>query len=151
MNQTRLDLESFAARMPEAAAALRTLSRVSSEGLDKALVELLKVRASQLNGCANCLQLHTDWARKAGVPQLKLDRVAGWQIAPEFDARERAALAWAEALHDPSRHGGIEAARHTLYQTFGADQALKLTVAVATINAWNRIIGPLEFTAPATT
>ena len=148
MVPSKITLESFAAGLPEVVAALRTLSQASSQGFDKALVELMKVRASQLNGCANCLQLHTDWARKAGVPQIKLDRVAGWQIAPEFDARERAALAWAEALHDPSQHERIEAARHTLYQTFTEEQVQRLTVAVATINAWNRIIGPLAFEPP---
>jgi AhpD family alkylhydroperoxidase len=146
-----IDFDDFAGRLPEAVSALRALSQVGSQGIDKQLLELLKVRASQLNGCAYCLQLHSNWARQAGVPQAKLDRVAAWREAPGFAPEERAVLAWTEALTDPQRRGEIPAARCTLEETFGEQQSLRLTVAVAAINAWNRIAGPLGISPPAAT
>lgn len=143
-----VDFEFFSNSLPEAVAALRTLGRVSGQDLDKGLVELLKVRASQINGCAYCLQLHLNWARKAGVTQSRLDRVAVWREAPDFTAQERAALQWTEALCEPGRHDALEAARRALEAAFDADQRLRLTVTIAAINAWNRIAGPLGFALP---
>ena len=147
----QFDFDQFSQALPDAVAALRTLSQVSSQGMDKGLIELLKVRVSQINGCAYCLQLHLNWARKAGVPQAKLDRIAVWRETSGFDATERIVLAWAESLTGMGRHGGTEAAYQALQQTFDAQQILRLTVAVATINAWNRIAGPLGFEPPAAT
>ena len=144
-----IEFDDFAARLPEAVTALRALSQVGSQGIDRQLLELLKVRASQLNGCAYCLQLHSNWARQAGVPQAKLDRVAAWREAPGFAPEERAVLAWTEALTDPQRRGEIEGARRALEETFGEQRAQRLTVAVAAINAWNRIAGPLGIKPPA--
>lgn len=143
-----IDFDFFSKSMPEAVAALRTLSRISGQDLDKALVELVKVRASQMNGCAYCLQLHLNWARKAGVPQGKLDRLALWREAADFGAEERAALAWAEALCEPARHDAVESARQALQAAFDSGRQLRLTVAIAAINAWNRIAGPLRFAPP---
>jgi AhpD family alkylhydroperoxidase len=82
MGASRANSDAFAARLPEAAVALRGLSRISTPGLDQGLVELLKVRVSQINGCASGLQLHLDWACGAGVPQVKLDRVALGRESP---------------------------------------------------------------------
>jgi len=144
----QLDFEAFSRILPEAVAALRTLSQASAQGLDEGLVELVKVRASQLNGCAYCLQLHLNWARRAGVPQTKLDRLAVWREAPGFTAQEQAALVWAEALTDPERRGEVGSARPALEVQFSPDQLLRLTLAIATINAWNRIAGPLGFAPP---
>lgn len=141
-----VDFDAFSKRLPEAATALRTLSQISAQDLDKELVELVKARASQINGCAYCLQLHLNWARKAGVPQSRLDRLAVWRDAPDFTDRERAALAWTEALTDLSRRDELESARQALVGAFSAEQLLRLTVAIAVINAWNRIAGPLGFT-----
>jgi AhpD family alkylhydroperoxidase len=146
-----IEFNEFNDRLPEVVAALRTLSKVSAQSLDKNLIELLKVRASQLNGCAYCLQLHSNWARQSGVPQAKLDRLPAWREAPGFDTRERAALAWTEALTDPQRRGETEAARRALHEIFNQLQVLQLTVAIGAINAWNRIAGPLNFTPPAAT
>jgi AhpD family alkylhydroperoxidase len=143
-----IDFDQFNDSLPEAVAALRTLSKVSAQSLDKSLIELLKVRASQLNGCAYCLQLHSNWARQAGVPQAKLDRLPAWREAPGFDVQERAALAWTEALTDPQRRGETEVAWRALHEAFDQSQALQMTVAIAAINAWNRIAGPLGFTPP---
>jgi AhpD family alkylhydroperoxidase len=143
-----IDFDQFSRAMPEAVAALRALSQAAGEALDKGLVELLKVRASQINGCVFCLQLHLNWARKAGVAQLKLDRAAVWREAPGFTAPERAALAWTEALTAPSSPSETEEARRLLDATFSTGEVMRLTTVIATINAWNRIAGPLGF-APA--
>ena len=141
-----VDFDVFSKRLPEAVTALRTLSQISTQDLDKGLVELVKARASQINGCAYCLQLHLNWARKAGVPQSRLDRLAVWREAADFTDRERAALAWTEALTDLSRRDELESARQALVGEFSQEQLLRLTVAIAVINAWNRIAGPLGFT-----
>ena len=143
-----IDFEQFNNSLPEAVTALRALGTLSARGLDKGLVELLKVRASQLNGCAYCLQLHSNWARQAGVSQAKLDRLPAWREAPGFDVQERAALSWTEALTDPQRRSETEIARRALNEAFDQPQTLQLTVAIAAINAWNRIAGPLGFTPP---
>ena len=143
-----VDFDVFSKSFPGAVAALRTLSQVSAQDLDKALVELVKVRASQMNGCAYCLQLHLNRARKSGLPQTKLDRVAVWREAPGFTARERAALAWTEALTDSGHRGDAGSARQGLDSEFTLEEVLRLTLAIATINAWNRIAGPLGFTPP---
>ncbi len=144
-----IDFDFFAQSLPEAVEALRTLSRLAARDLDKGLVELIKVRTSQINGCAYCLQLHLNWARKAGVVQSKLDRLAVWREAPDFSAPERAALAWAEALAAPGRHDEVESARAALDAQFDRGRQMQLTVAIAAINAWNRIAGPLRFAPPA--
>jgi AhpD family alkylhydroperoxidase len=115
--------------------------------LDPALAELVKVRASQINGCVYCLALHLQWARKAGVPGDKLDLVAVWPEARAFDSRERAALAWTEAVTRAGPAEAVDAAREALGAQFTETEILGLTLAVATINAWNRIAGPLRFPA----
>ena len=141
-----VDFDAFSKRLPEAVTALRTLSQISTQDLGKGLVELVKARASQINRCAYCLQLHLNWARKAGVPQSRLDRLAVWREAPDFTGRERAALAWTEALTDLSRQDELDSARQALAREFSQEELLRLTVAIAVINAWNRIAGPLGFT-----
>ena len=130
-------------------AALRSLGQaVSDTGLDKRLVELVKIRVSQINGCAYCLKLHLDWARQAGVPQTQLDLVATWRNVACFDARERAALAWAESLtRMMSQHVGDEVYEHARRQ-YSESELAALTTAVAAINAWNRIVGSLRFAMP---
>ena len=148
MTGPSLDFAAFQAAVPEAVAALRTLSAQAGEGLDKGLVELIKLRASQINGCAYCTRLHADWARKAGVDQAKLDLVAVWREAPQFDDREKAALAWMEALCAPADHPALEAAKARVSTAFSPDEVLRLTLAAVSINAWNRIAGPLGFPPP---
>ncbi len=148
MSETSIDFDFFCRSLPEAVTALRTLSRISAQGLDQGLVELIKVRASQINGCAYCLQLHLNWARRAGVVQSRLDQVAVWREAGAFTERERAALAWTEALTDPGQRGELATARRALEGVFTQQEQLQLTAAVAAINAWNRIAGPLGFTPP---
>ena len=145
----RLSGPNFDKAVPGAMTALRNLGQAVSEtGLDKRLVELLKIRVSQINGCAYCLKLHLDWARQAGVPQLQTDLVATWRDVACFDARERAALAWAERLtYMAVQHVGDDVYEQ-VRQQFSQTELAALTAAVANINAWNRIAGALRFPLP---
>jgi AhpD family alkylhydroperoxidase len=147
----RVEYRHFNAVAPGVGAALRALGQaVDESGLEKPLTELVKLRASQLNGCAFCVQLHLNVARQLGVDARKLDLVAVWRDAGVFGARERAALAWAEAL---TRLGGAEGAPDDLFEQvlahFSVPEAVNLTAAIANINAWNRIAVGLRFAPPA--
>jgi len=106
-------------------------------GLDKQLLELVKLRVSQINGCAFCVQHHILLSERIGVSVDKLNLVAVWREAPIFSPRERAALAWAEALtflpDGVSEEVYAEAARE-----FSQSELMYLTSAVASINVWNR-------------
>jgi AhpD family alkylhydroperoxidase len=117
-------------------------------GLDKQLLELIKLRASQINGCAFCVQHHILLSERLGVPVDKLNMVAVWREAPIYSARERAALAWTEAL--TLLPGGVsdevyaEASRE-----FSEKELMYLTSAVASINVWNRFGAAYRWTPAA--
>ncbi|KAB2967886.1 MAG: carboxymuconolactone decarboxylase family protein [Zoogloea sp.] len=121
---------------------------VDDSGLEKPLTELVKLRVSQINACAFCLQYHLNLARRAGVPATKLDLLAAWRDAPMFDQRERAALAWAEALTGMAGQPIEDSARQRVAELFSPTELAFLTAAIASINAWNRIGGGLGFTPP---
>jgi len=150
--QPRIDRNDFDKVAPGIGAALRALTKaVDDSGLDKPLTELLKVRASQINGCAFCLQYHLNLARQFGVPQAKLDLLPVWREAASYTERERAALAWTEALTQMGGHATddpSESAYLQLQQHFSDAEISFLSAAVAAINAWNRIAGGLRFTPP---
>jgi AhpD family alkylhydroperoxidase len=148
---SRIAYEDFTARAAAVTTALREISKGPAEaGLDKGLLELIKTRASQLNGCAFCLQLHLNLARKLGVPAAKLDVVAAWREAGDrFDARERAALAWTETLTRLAPGAASDAEYEALRAAFSEDEALYLTVAIGHINLWNRLGVALRFAPPA--
>jgi AhpD family alkylhydroperoxidase len=107
-------------------------------GLEHALLELVKIRASQINGCAFCIDMHTKDARGAGETEQRIYALNAWRETPFFTERERAALAWAEAV---TRIGG--GVSDDLYaqarQQFSEKELVDLTWAVAAINAWNRV------------
>ncbi len=131
--------------------ALAAMARVEAAlELDARLHELVRLRASQLNGCAFCVQYHLNAARRLGVDARKLDLAAVWRDAGVFDARERAALAWTETL---TRLDGADGAPDADYERmrahFSTAEAVNLTAAIANINAWNRIAVGLRFTPPA--
>lgn len=129
-----------------ARSALLALGKAADDaGLDKGLSEIVKVRVSQINGCAFCLAFHLDIARKLGVPAQKLDLVAVWREAGVFTAREQAALAWAEALTRSSEPADHDALYARVLAHFTETEAVFLTVAIGTINQWNRIAGGLGF------
>lgn len=147
----RLTYPDFAKAAPAAHAALLALGKsVEESGLEKTLTELVKLRASQLNGCAFCLQYHLDIARKLGVPADKLDLVAAWREAGVFSPREMAALAWTETLTEMTADVTSEEAYTALLEHFSETEAMFLTVAVGTINQWNRIAVALRFPPPRT-
>jgi AhpD family alkylhydroperoxidase len=142
--------KTFTATAADAYAGLSALSKaVNDAGMDKALIEIVKIRVSQLNGCAFCLQFHITLARKLGVDQRKLDLVAVWKESGIFSAREMAALAWAEQL-TAIGSGPVPAdAYDAMRQEFSEQEGIFLTVSIATINAWNRIGAGLAFAPPA--
>ena len=117
-------------------------------GLDKSLTELIKLRASQINGCAYCIQYHLNVARGVGVVPAKLDLVAAWREAGTYDARERAALAWTEALTRMAERPVCDAVYAELQVQFSETEIAFLTSAIGAINAWNRIAGALQFAPP---
>jgi AhpD family alkylhydroperoxidase len=146
IGHTRIDYEEFARLAPAARAAMAALGKaVDDSGIDKGLSELIKLRASQINGCAFCLYMHLGAARRLGVAPEKIDLVGAWRDAGVFSARECAVLAWTEALTDVSRTGAPDEAHAALRDHFTEAEIAHLTVAVATINAWNRIAISLRF------
>ena len=148
----RSDWPSFEQAAPSVVAALGMLSKaVDDSGLEKQLTELLKLRASQLNGCAFCLQFHLNLARKVGLAQAKIDLVAAWREAVVFSARERAALAWTEALTLMAQQRVSDAQYAEVQAVFTESEIAFLTAAVGAINAWNRIAGALQFSPPTPT
>ena len=145
----RIEFAEFEKIAPEARAALTALSKaVGDSGLDKALTELIKIRASQINGCTFCVQFHLNLARKFGVPQTKLDLVAVWRDAGIFNAREMAALAWTEALTHVTPSGVADEDFATARNEFDESELVFLTAAIASINAWNRIAMAFRFLPP---
>jgi AhpD family alkylhydroperoxidase len=145
----RMELTDFATVAPAARAALTALSKsVDDSGFEKTLTELIKIRASQINGCAFCVQYHLNAARKLTVSPAKLDLVAVWRDASIFTAREKAALAWTEALTHPTPLGINDEDYNNSTEEFSQSELTFLTVTIATINAWNRIAMAYRFTPP---
>ena len=107
--------------------------------LDPTLVELVKIRASQLNGCANCINMHTREARAKGETEQRLYLLSAWREAPCYSDRERAALAWTEALTRMSEGHTHGAAYGALAAHFSEEEQVKLTLVINIINGWNRL------------
>ena len=118
---------------------------VNAAGIDKTLIELMKVRVSQLNGCAFCINMHIGLARKLGVSQQMLDLLPAWRETDLYSPRERVILGWAEALTDLTSHRDVAAARAALFAEFSVREAAYITAAIANISAWNRIGAGLGF------
>jgi AhpD family alkylhydroperoxidase len=108
-------------------------------GLEKSLVELVKLRASQINGCAFCIDMHTKDARRQGETEQRLYLLNAWPEAPFYTERERAALAWTEHLTRLSTDGAPEAAYDRLRGLFSEVEVANLTVLIGLINLWNRV------------
>jgi AhpD family alkylhydroperoxidase len=145
----RIDWQPFQEAAPEVVTALTALGKaVDDSGIEKPLTELVKLRVSQLNGCAFCVQYHLNSIRKCGVMPAKLDLIAQWREVQLFSARERAALAWAEALTVQSVGSVDDAVYVELQERFSEREVVFLTACVGLINAWNRIAGGLQFSPP---
>lgn len=125
---------------PAAFRALLSASQQVHEGvLGHELAELVFLRVSQLNGCAYCIDMHATALRKAGIEPRKLDTLAGWRESRFFDPRERLALAWAEALTALPSGAPPQDAYDALSAHFDEHGISALTMAIALINAWNRL------------
>lgn len=126
---------------PEAYKAVLGLEKYVHGGhLDERLLALVKIRASQINHCAWCLDMHVAEARRAGAEQRQLDLVAAWREAPAlFSAREQAALAFAEQVTLISQDGVSDEVWHDVTAVFDEKETVLLLMAVAAINVWNRM------------
>jgi AhpD family alkylhydroperoxidase len=134
----RLDFHGLDPQAPQAVLAMERYVRNS--GLDPKLSELVNIRASQLNGCAFCLDVHSRDARKRGEDQQRLDILSAWRGAPElFTAAERAAFAFTEAVTQISDAGVPDSVWDDAAAQFDDAGVVQLLMAVATINVWNRL------------
>jgi AhpD family alkylhydroperoxidase len=125
---------------PDAMKAMATLDNaIESSGLEPSLIDLVKTRASQINGCAFCIHLHTREARGRGESETRLYLLDAWRESPLYTDRERAALAWTEAVTLVSQTHVPDAVYDEVKRHFAEGELVKLTLLVATINAWNRI------------
>lgn len=125
---------------PAAQRAMMALEKaVHGSGLDWRVAELVKIRASQLNGCAYCLDMHLKDARALGEDQARLDLVAAWRDAECFTERERAALEWCESLTLLADTGAPDESYDAVAAVFDAEEQVALTLAIVAINGWNRL------------
>jgi AhpD family alkylhydroperoxidase len=148
MSHARKDYLDFKALAPDIHRAVSALSQLAAKvGIEKQLLELVKVRASQINGCAFCLQFHILEGETLGVPADKFNLVAVWREAPQFSKRERAALAWTEALTNLS-NGVSDEVYAEASTEFSEKELVYLTSAIAAINGWNRFGAAYRWTPP---
>ena len=119
-------------------------------GLEESLMELVKIRASQINGCAFCLNMHTAAARKQGETEQRLYLLDAWRDSPLYSERERAALAWTEALTSLPESRAPDDVYRAVQAQFSPEEQVALTLLIVAINGWNRIqagfraVHPLE-------
>src|SRR6476620_12539428 len=125
---------------PETIKALVALEeQIQASGLEKSLIELVKTRASQINGCAYCIDMHTADARKHGETEQRLYLLNAWRESPLYSDRERAALAWTEALTLIAETHAPDDLYEAMRAQFSESEAVNLTVLIGAVNAWNRV------------
>ena len=125
---------------PETIKALVAVeSQITASGLEQSLIELVKTRASQINGCAYCINMHTEDARKHGETEQRLYLLNAWRESPLYSERERAALEWTEALTLVSATHAPDADYEAARAQFTDSELVNLTTLIGAINAWNRI------------
>ncbi len=130
----------YAAVAPGAMEAMGGLERyVRHSGLEPALLELVKLRASQINGCAYCIDLHTKDARARGESEQRLYALSAWHETPFYSERERAALAWTEAVTQIADNHVPDDVYELARARFSEQELVNLTLAVIAINGWNRL------------
>jgi len=123
---------------------------VDNSGLDRRLLELIKIRASQINGCAYCIVMHTRDARKLGETDERMHLLNAWREAPVYSERERAVLAFTEAVTLISEDHVSDEVYDELHRHFSDEEIVNLTAAVAAINTWNRIAITFQATPQVT-
>ena len=149
MSHVRSEQKDFKAQAPDAYEIVSALGRAAAKaGIDKQLLELIKLRASQINGCAFCVQYHILQGESLGMPADKLNLVVVWREAQLFSARERAALAWTEAL-TLLTEGVSDEVYAQARAEFSEKELAYLTSAIASINVWNRFGVAYRWTPPA--
>ena len=125
---------------PDTIKALVALeTQIQSSGLDKSLIELVKTRASQINGCAYCINMHTQDARKQGETEQRLYLLNAWHESPLYTDRERAALAWTDALTLIAETHAPDDLYEDVRAHFSEPETVNLTMLIGAINAWNRL------------
>ena len=125
---------------PETIKALSAVeAQITASGLEKSLIELVKTRASQINGCAFCISMHTQDARKLGETEQRLYMLSAWRESPLYTDRERAALAWTEAVTLIADTHAPDDLYEELRAHFSEPEMVNLTMLIGAINAWNRI------------
>ncbi|HJZ19738.1 MAG TPA: carboxymuconolactone decarboxylase family protein [Bradyrhizobium sp.] len=149
MSHARSEYNDFKAQAPDAYDIVAALGQAAAKaGIEKQLLELVKLRASQINGCAFCVQFHILQAEGLGIAADKLNLLVVWREAPLFSARERAALAWTEALTLLTQGVSDEVYAQAAAE-FSERELAYLTSAVASINVWNRLGVAYRWTPPA--
>jgi AhpD family alkylhydroperoxidase len=149
MPHARSEQKDYSTLAPDAAEIMLALSQAAAKaGIDKQLLELIKLRASQINGCAFCVQFHILQGESLGIVPDKLNLVVVWREAPLFSALERAALAWTEALTRLTE-GVSDEVYGEVRAEFSEKELAYLTSAVASINVWNRLGVGYRWTPPA--
>ncbi|HYP07304.1 MAG TPA: carboxymuconolactone decarboxylase family protein [Bryobacteraceae bacterium] len=136
--QPRFEYHQASSAAYQAMLGLETFVRRASK-LEHSLLELVKIRASQINGCAYCLDMHTKDARAAGETEQRIYALSAWRETPFFTDRERAALAWTEAVTLVADGHVPDAVYKEVKPSFTDEELVNLTVAIVTINGWNRL------------
>jgi AhpD family alkylhydroperoxidase len=136
--ESRLEAKKVSPESYQAMLALEMFVRKSSK-LAPSLIELVKMRASQINGCAYCIDMHSKDARAAGESEQRLYALNAWRETPFFTAREQAALAWTEAVTLVSDGHVPDAVYEQVREQFSEQELVNLTMAIVTINGWNRL------------
>ena len=130
----------FAKIPPGAMQAMRGIEQyVRKSGLEASLLELIRLRASQINGCAYCIDMHTKDARAAGESEQRLYGLTAWRETPFYSDRERAALAWTEAVTLINQGHAPDEIYELVRRHFSEKEIVDLTMAVVAINSWNRL------------
>lgn len=143
--RTRMDYK----EVQPAIEALLSLGNYAGEnGLEQSLLDLMLVRASQINRCAYCLDMHTKDARASGETEQRLYGLNAWRDTPYYSDRERAALAWTEAVTRLGENGVPDEVYEQVRRQFSEQEIVGLTMAVIAINSWNRLNLSLQFTVP---
>lgn len=125
---------------PDGIKAMMALeASIAASGLERSLLHLVKLRASQINGCAFCIHMHTTEARQDGDTEMRLYMLNAWRESPLYSDRERAALAWTESLTLLAETGAPDADYDLLKSQFSEAEQVQLTIAIGAINVWNRL------------
>ncbi len=143
--QQRINQADVYKLQPALLKSLIGLGDAAASELEHSLIHLVKLRASQINGCAFCQHMHANEARKDGEQQHRLDVLPAWREVAIFSARERAALAWTEALTRLADQPVSDACFTEVRTQFSEKEIVNLSAAIATINAWNRIAVGFNF------